>query len=189
MSDWAARLRERLSGPVAFVLDGETYTLPELDAREWLLALLDPDPAAIVPGLLEPADAEALYEAVFDPYDELDFTVLGAIATQVLEDASGRPWYEARRLAVLAAQQWDNGFDGWCASRGVDPLVLPLDRFCNLVWRWAFSSVEHDKADELERQLTATPPGAPAELERRPEWQEDAMASAFETVLATQGRS
>lgn len=59
----------------------------------------------------------------------------------------GPPYHVAARLIGVAVRDWHR-FDGWCASRNVDPLTLPLDRLCNLVW---YRLSEHRKPDEVER--------------------------------------
>jgi len=72
------------------------------------------------------------------------------------------PYYVAARLVGAARRDWER-FDGWCASRGVNPEELPIDRLCNLVW---FRLTDHRKPEDVERieaQLWKPPKGEEAE--------------------------
>lgn len=45
-------------------------------------------------------------------------------------------------------------FDGWAASRGVDPFELPFARFLNLVYYWATKDAPDQQAlDKFNRKL------------------------------------
>lgn len=45
-------------------------------------------------------------------------------------------------------------FDGWCASRGVDPLELPYDRFLNLIYHFAVRNASKEKKREFDSAIS-----------------------------------
>lgn len=45
-------------------------------------------------------------------------------------------------------------FDGWCASRSVDPLELPWSRFLNLVYYFITRNLDKDKKKEVDDILS-----------------------------------
>lgn len=54
-------------------------------------------------------------------------------------------------------------FDGWCASRNVDSLELPIDRFCNLVYYWVTRNMKEDDRDGFDRRLSRPVAGTGAQ--------------------------
>lgn len=58
----------------------------------------------------------------------------------------------AYRLVVVAASEWPR-FDGWCASRNVDQMLLTLDRFVNLVEHWVTRTMDEEKLAKFEGWL------------------------------------
>lgn len=54
-------------------------------------------------------------------------------------------------------------FDGWCASRNVNPLDLPVDRFCNLVYFWATQNMKDDTKADFDRFLSQPVAGSGAQ--------------------------
>jgi hypothetical protein len=91
-----------------------------------------------------------------------------------------------RRLFDLAQSAWAT-FDGWCASRDIDPLELPPDRFCNLTYYWATrnASSEADLGkfdrrlwlpDKEETQAKGVPKESP--------WSAENETSAFKALKA-----
>lgn len=174
-------LVEALSGRVTFALDGRAYTVPDRPLTVWLTALADGRSDAVVPALLEPADAAVIYDRLTDPEEPMDPDTCEEIGRWVIEQVAGRPWWEVCRLAAVAVELW-NGFDGWCAERPLDPLQLTLRRFCNAFHRYALSLFpEADAREQWQAWLTG-PPGAAA-LEDREEWADDAMGDAFAAVF------
>lgn len=54
------------------------------------------------------------------------------------------------RLVRIVAASFDT-IDGELAlSSGLDPLELPLDRFCNMAWAWAIRPADHAENPENE---------------------------------------
>jgi hypothetical protein len=177
-----AELVEALrGGELAVDIDGEVYRLPPRSALDWAAALLDAGPDAIVPGLLAPADAEALYDRLLDEYDPLDLVVAEEAGLWLLEQAAHRPWWEARRALLNALDSWQV-FDAWCTHEcGLDATALPLARFCNLSVRFVELHLSVDARESWRASFTAPP--ADARLEDRPEWSDEAMAADTEAAM------
>ena len=69
-------------------------------------------------------------------------------------------------------------FDGWCASRNVDPLALPLPRAFNLVYHWATQAMDAEQRGNFDQWLAG--PSQP-DGSRRPtgDWSRDAELAQF----------
>lgn len=87
-----------------------------------------------------------------------------------------------RRLIGLAREHWAK-IDGMMASRGLDPLELPGDRFLNLIYWWATKdAVDQQALDKFDRQVwrppkgVRPPPGSP--------WSAEAETKAFAAFSA-----
>lgn len=83
------------------------------------------------------------------------------------------------RLVGLAEHHWTK-IDGLLASRGEDPLLLPPDRFLNLIYWWATKDAADQKElDKFDRRLWRPPPGvrAPAGSPWSPEAETQAFAA------------
>lgn len=178
-----ADLVEALRGEVAVVIEGTRYAVPDRGPLEWAGALLDSAPDAIIPGLLDPADAAALYDRLMDEFDPLGLDVVEDAGLWVLEQVTGRPWWEARRALLTALDSWPT-FDAWCLHEcaGADPAGLPLRRLLNLLIRFMELHLPEEGRDAWRASLAA-PPGADA-LAGREEWAEDAMAADSAAAMA-----
>ena len=143
------------------------YEIPPEPAAVWIKAIVDPDGAAIVPGLLEPADQRLVYR---------DF-VQGRIERREFSDgwrtavglATGRPWWQAARLALSAATP-DNWVivHGKLMQRGVDLEVVSIGGFCNIVQVMAMEACKDDsERSQFLFDLQLPPPEVtPAEAHR-----------------------
>lgn len=85
------------------------------------------------------------------------------------------PSHVATRLIGAARRDWPR-FDGWCASRGIDPEALPVDRLCNLVWHRIVEHKRPEEIDRLEAELWKPPPGTEASSGA---WAPDEELAAF----------
>ena len=177
-----ADLVEALRGEVGIDLDGVTYTLPAHTALDWAAALLDPAPDAIVPGLLDPADATALYDRLLDEYDPLELAVVEDAGLWLVEQVAARPWWEARRAVLHALDNWAT-FDAWCihACGGTDATTLTLARFCNLSVRFMELHLPEDERESWRVSFAAPPPGV--DLGDREEWDDAAIAADTEAAM------
>jgi len=84
------------------------------------------------------------------------------------------------RLFASAKQYWPT-FDGWAASRGIDPMDLPVDRFLNLVYHFLTRNGTQEEIDKVDRTLWMPPKGVA--VSRGP-WSKEAEAKAFDAFAA-----
>jgi hypothetical protein len=178
-----ADLVEALRGDqVGVDIDDVVYRLPQRTVLEWAGALLDSAPDAIVPGLLDPTDAEALYDRLMDEYEPLDIGVCEDAGLWLLEQVAHRPWWEARRAILHALDMWE-AFDAWCthACNGLDATTLPVGRFCNLVVRYLELHIPEDNREMWRAGFAAPPAGV--DLGQRPEWSDEAIAADSEAAM------
>ena len=50
-------------------------------------------------------------------------------------------------------------FDGWAASRSVDPLALPLDRMMSLIYWWCARGMDEKHLQQFDARLWIPPEG------------------------------
>lgn len=165
-----------LFGRISFELDGRTFAVPARPLEDWLAVALAGDFTEVVPGMLDPADAGYLYERILDEYDPLGEDTCARIGEWVLEELTGRPWWEVTRSVREALAGW-NSLDSWATGEvGVDVRTLDLRRFCNLVVRFVLLIVGDEEAREgWLASFSAPPPGA--DLSERSEWSDEAVAA------------
>lgn len=87
------------------------------------------------------------------------------------------PYWTAGRLIGAARADWP-AFDGWAASRGVDPLDLPADRFCNLAYSYLTRDADARQRRDIDSRLDRPPTGADVEAHDT-RWDPDAELAAF----------
>lgn len=175
--------------PVASLRPAETdvevgeyvYTVPALSAAEWIEVMASGGPAAIIPGLLPPADRfELLRDFLAGRCTAKD--MLDA-AHQVLAMAGGRRWWEVERLVTSSTQSdaWPS-IHGQLVLKGVDLDRLTLAGFCNAVWVLALQGCKKESDRQaLEWEITKPPPGHLDEMEESDE-------DDFNSMLQEQAR-
>lgn len=91
-----------------------------------------------------------------------------------------QPFYVTHRLINLADEMWSQ-FDGWCASRGVDPMELRMDRMVSLIYHWATKDAQDQASiDKWRSKLWVPPPHMKdKELPTESPWSAEAQMSAF----------
>jgi hypothetical protein len=152
---WCKRRR----GPLSFVLDGQTYVLPEKPARVWMLALFDGEPEDLLLDVLEPGDAEDLWEAALDEDDPLTTYMLARIGQTMLTKAAGRPWWQASMLLGNAMLNWDS-YIAVARDRNLgDPSDWPVDELCAWVYLRMTQYAKKEDRERIDADL-ATPPMA-----------------------------
>lgn len=165
--------------PIHVELAGEEYTIPAVPARAWFLSILGGEPLPIVPGMLDPDDAERLSDRIVD--GEVSLRELTLASRDALELASGWRWWEADRLIRSAGAQW-KVVGGELALAGVDLDAQPLGAVLNTLYVLAARSLNEQQRQQLDFQISAPPP----ELE---EEEREALAEEmFEALLADAGR-
>ncbi len=83
------------------------------------------------------------------------------------------------RLVGTAKANWAV-FDGWCASRNLDPLELPFDRFLNTVYYWAIRNGDEDSIKKFDRKLWMPEKGA--EIPAESPWSAENETSTFQAL-------
>jgi hypothetical protein len=73
-------------------------------------------------------------------------------------------------------------FDGWCVTRGFDPLELPFDRFCNIVYFWLVQGRDEEDVRQLDLDLNAPLPGRPDPASGP--WEPQEELAAFQAAQA-----
>ena len=186
MTGGLAELADTLGGTgPTFAIDGRQFTVPARPLADWLRALDDPSPESLVPGLLDVDDQAHLYDRLLDEYDPLDHDVLERAGQWLLEETTGRSWWEVRRLVATAAAAW-NAFDGWCIEQQLDPAGLTLRRLCTAVVRFMINALPTAAAREEWLSGLQLPP-TPDALADRPEWSAEAEGESFAAFMAAHG--
>lgn len=82
------------------------------------------------------------------------------------------PYPAAAVITALATtdQNWPL-FDGWCASRNVEPLRLPWQRFLNLVYFWATQGKDKKELREFDSEINKAVSRWNMEILRKPKLQ------------------
>lgn len=151
---------------VVVTICGRDFEIPALPAADWLLALM---PVGIylddiLPGLLDPADGEAVEDLLHEGV--LDWNELADIALEVVGHVSGRPWWVALRLIVTARDNWE-AFGGELAMK-CDAATMSLGAWLDVVFLLILRGLEDSKRTLFLMKLELPPPGygsKPEEIE------------------------
>lgn len=143
--------------PIVVPLAGRDWEIPALPAREWIRAVARTDAeAAVMPGLLEPEDAERL----------MDRAMAGRVASadlrrasyEAITQAAGRDWWQAVRL-VGAADDPLGRMYGELTLRGVDAGAVSFAAWCAAVYTLLSRNLDANKIAKLHAQLMLVPEG------------------------------
>lgn len=153
------------SAPIMGMLNGLCYILEEnLWAADWLEHLMQPE--------------VHLHEMVFDLLDDESVTCLrrditsgihvisdvSDMAKALIEQASGRPWWETVNICALTAASWDV-IGGELALRRIDPGRTSLAVWLDAVWLLLRRGVNDKERESMIRDITARPAeGEPDEM-------------------------
>lgn len=179
--------------PLRFEVDGDVFTLPALPTRTLLERLVCDPPACwwnLVPREVDHGDR--LHRRLTDPDDDFDLDQLESVAEAVLSTLLGTGFHAGQRLLASAYANW-MAFDGWCWTRGQDPLAQPIGRVAAAVYAWRRSLCAKD-ADlvKLDQEIWAPPPGLTVTGQPRdaaPDgWDDDTEADLFAAAMAGLGR-
>jgi hypothetical protein len=190
--DRSALLGPSAPCPTPFTIDGYRYVLPELPARTWLEALVCEQPGCwwrIIPTQL--GDDGRLIERLVDRDDQFDLDDLQTAAETVAAAVCGVDFHAACRLAGTAYANWLL-FDGWAATRGFDPLAVPIARLLAAVYAWQRGAcTKESELGKLDAEIWAPPSqqlvsGHPREI-TRPAWSERQEEAAFMSLMGNLG--
>ena len=90
------------------------------------------------------------------------------------------PYWTAGRLVGSVRADWP-AFDGWAASRGIDPLDLPFDRLCNLAYAYLVRHADARQRRDIDSRLDRPPSDADVEAHDE-RWDPDAELAAFRSL-------
>ena len=85
------------------------------------------------------------------------------------------------RLVYIAGQNCQR-FDGLMASRNIDPLDLPMDRFLSLVYWWWTEGADDQARQRFDARLWMPPKGEVPD--KRSPWSAENETSAFKALKA-----
>lgn len=155
--------------PVDVEVGGQTYTIPAMPAREWLVPILEGTWLDIVPGMLGgDAKAEELRDRLVGgtvPYEECKTAAKEALAVA----AGTRRFWTARELARAAMVSW---VVGDLIVNGVDLDQVSLAAFLAAAYRTATVNMKQSDRDKFDMDLDRPPRGVPVE-----EWFDEEEAS------------
>ena len=153
--------------PHTVVVDGVSFTLPDIPTRTLFKWLTCGAWTELIPGSVDQADRLQLDLRLIDDLDPFDLehyfhistSVFGRLAGTASGDRTGTGWWPAHRLAATAAVNWPL-FVGWCASHGTEPLEGPLWRVIGGIYGWLRDNVSTSEKEtqRLERTIWAPPP-------------------------------
>lgn len=180
--------------PVTFTIDGDEFTLPDLDTETWLSALVLQPPACwwrLIPGELADDDQQHIMQRLVTDDDPFDLDDIEHAAETVLGAVTGVGFHPAVRLAGSVQANW-TAFDGWSYAHGTDPLTQPIHRVLNAAYHWRREMCEK-KADvtRLDAEVWASPPSVTVTGKPRDPvpngWDDDTEAAIFAQAMAQTG--
>lgn len=162
---------------IDITLGNLVYTIPELPAADWLVAIIG-DPGALLPGLL-PLDEQAdVYHRIQS--GDLAVEEINQAWRDLLGAATGRTWWSASRLCSAAAdpEAWPV-VHGRLLSSGIDLEQVSIGAFCNAVFFMLLSGSDEEERMRIKMELEMPPPGYEREA-----WEDrDAISSDFMSAM------
>lgn len=158
-------------------LGEEVYRIPPRPAAEWFAAVLSGEAAPIVPGMLEPADQEAVIDALLE--GRLTAAQLAEANHDALATAAGWKWWEAERLIVSAAAEW-RVVGGLLQAAGLDLSTVSLGAVLSSIYAMSVTHMKKEERFSFDAQLSMPPAGS---AKRAAEYHEEQFADAFADLL------
>lgn len=147
--------------PVDIDLGSAVVTIPALPAADWLAVLMraEPDPDAVFPGLLSPAEEEMVEDLLYS--GQLNIAQLERLYLDVVTAAGARPWWVTLRLIEVTRTSWAViGAD--MILRGVDATRLSLSGWLDAVLLTIMRSITPESSTMFTLQLEIPPPSETA---------------------------
>lgn len=162
---------------VNVTLSDQTYTIPVLPALSWIMAIRKGSWLAVVPGLLDQAEAfdDALDRGAIDPEDCI------RSAQEAITVASGLPWWTASRLVSVSVDQC--GVTGALVLAGIDASVVPLGAYVAATYRIVTDGADKNELARIDRILNERPAG----LATDQLYDEQAASDAFMMAARARG--
>lgn len=175
-----------LSGPPrSFQVDADVFALTgswlplleHLPREEWRLPLLL--------DLTHPDDAGLLTERLWDRDDPLSMVTVFTIVENLVQSATGHPYWVPARLLAVAASQWMD-VDGHLLLHGVD-LISLLDRSparaCSAIYAHLIKDRDEKQREKVDRDLFQMPPDLDAAT--APDWMVEEEGAQFMAAMAS----
>lgn len=139
-------------GPVVVMLRGVMVTLPFRPAAVWCQSLDRLD--LLIPALADDEGRDAISDLVIE--GRLSRDELQAEAFQILQQASGRKWWEAGRLMSTSLS---TAILGRLVLAGVDPWQRSVGEWCAAVYALCTKSADEKSLLKFDFSLSVPPPG------------------------------
>lgn len=124
-------------------------------ASVWLRVLMGGGFAAVVPGMLDAADADRLDDAMWD--GDVTLAEVDAARRDVITVAGGRDWWWTLNLLAVCRPVWAT-VHGRLASHGFRASVVPLGAALDALYV-VCAEIAGGGRRELDRHLEMAPPG------------------------------
>lgn len=157
--------------PVTIEIQGQGYTIPAMPAVDWLSVFMLESfgPEDVLPGLLMDTEQDQVEQFLHSGV--LGVRELWELGLEVISQVTGRPWYVALRLVLVAKDAWDAIGGEMAAVRSDASIAAWLDiLFTHLV-----RNIEDSKRTMFLMKLELVPEGWGKEPEKQMEMSADAF--------------
>lgn len=166
-------------------IDGQEhmFRIEAAPAADWLIATLQSGHLSYLPGMLDDSQRDRILEALGD--GSLTPAELQEANRDVLEQASGWPWWQAGRLIGTLGHHWAT-LGAMVLASGADPWKHPLGAVLGTLYSVMVQNTpKKEDREALINQITAPPVVDMADGE----WDEDAAEKAVWAMLAAKGHA
>jgi hypothetical protein len=146
--------------PFTVTVGGVTVTVEAAMADRWLDAITGNPMTSVVPGMCSAEDRRAVGLALIG--GELSDGDLWEAASAAIAEASGRPWWEAVRLAGIADQ--NRVLLGLMTLEGVHAHTVTLGAWCDAAFVTVLRNMDEKKRTRFEADLMIPPGGSVDDL-------------------------
>ena len=146
--------------PFTTTIAGVTVTVEAAMADRWLDAIPGNPMTSVVPGMCSADDRRAISRALIA--GAMSDEDLWEAASAAIAEASGRPWWEAVRLAGIADQ--NRHLLGMLTIEGVHAHVVTLGAWCDAAFVMVLRNMDEKKRPRFEADLMIPPGGSVDDL-------------------------
>lgn len=141
-------------------LAGTTWNVEYRCATQWLTILMDEqvDAADIIPGMLGEEEQQQMEALLFD--GSLQPLELHSVALEILDWATGHPWWWGIRLLSLShdGRLWPR-LHGRLVRDGLNPDLVSIGEYLHALYSVLLETIPEGKAADLDRDLELPPAG------------------------------
>jgi hypothetical protein len=145
-------------------LAGLMVEVPAVPAAPWLSILMadEIELEDILPGLLEPLQAEQIEDALLN--GSLSLVVLHETVLDILSTVCGRTWYVAIKIISTAKASW-NVIGGEFVRRNIDASAISIAAWLDAAYHLLLQAMSTNDANIFNAKLQVPPPGFEMEEE------------------------